>query len=111
MGTPPIEPPVAPNFNPVGKVPAEIEKLYGGVPPLTCSVCPYAPPIDPLGKVLGVIVRLPLPVVNVPVTVSGAAGILNVQVFPDTLQDVGVPLHPPKLEPDGGVSVKITCVL
>ena len=38
VGTPEIVPLVAPKFSPTGNVPAEIEKLYGGVPPLTCSV-------------------------------------------------------------------------
>jgi hypothetical protein len=51
------------------------------------------------------------PVVKVAVTVSGPAGILNVQVVAPTVHAVGVALHPPKLPPAGGVSVKITAVL
>jgi hypothetical protein len=51
------------------------------------------------------------PVVNVAVTVSGPAGMLNVQVVARTVHAVGVALHPPKPPPDGGVSVKMTCVL
>lgn len=52
-----------------------------------------------------------MPVVNVAVTVSGAAGILNVQVAPDTAHTVGVALQLPKLPPEGGVSVRVTAVL
>jgi hypothetical protein len=51
------------------------------------------------------------PVVNVAVTVSGPAGILNVQVAPDTVHVVGVALQPLKPPPKGGVSVKVTAVL
>jgi hypothetical protein len=52
-----------------------------------------------------------VPVVNVAVTVSGAAGILNVHVVAPTVHVVGAPLHPPKPPPDGGVSVRVTAVL
>jgi hypothetical protein len=36
---------------------------------------------------------------------------LNVQFAPTTTHAVGVALHPPKLPPAGGVSVKVTAVL
>ena len=49
-------------------------------------------------------------VVNVAVTVSAPAGIVNVQVAPDAVHAVGVPLHPPNAPPVGGVSVKVTCL-
>jgi hypothetical protein len=49
--------------------------------------------------------------VNVAFTVSGPAGILNVQLAPDTVHAVGAPLHPPNPPPDGGVSVRVTAVL
>lgn len=50
-------------------------------------------------------------VVNVAVTVSGPAGISNVQVVAPTAHAVGVALHPPNPPPDGGVSVKVIAVL
>ena len=49
-------------------------------------------------------------VVNVAVTVSAPAGIVNVQVAPDGVHAVGVALQPPNAPPAGGVSVKITCL-
>jgi hypothetical protein len=49
-------------------------------------------------------------VANVAVTVSGPAGILNVQVAPTTKHPVGVPVHPLNTPPLGGVSVKVTAV-
>lgn len=54
----------------------------------------------------------PFAEVNVTVTVSGAAGMLKLQVVPPppTTHAVGVPLKVP-VEPAGGVSVKITGAL
>jgi hypothetical protein len=49
-------------------------------------------------------------VANVAVTVSGPAGILNVQVAPVTVHAAGVPVHPLNVPPLGGVSVKVTPV-
>jgi hypothetical protein len=52
-----------------------------------------------------------VPVVNVAVTVSGPAGMVNVHVVAPTVHAVGVALHPPKPPPAGGVSVRVTAVL
>jgi hypothetical protein len=67
---------------------------------------------SPNGSGVGVIVIVPGAVVlNVAVTVSGPAGIANVQVAPDTVHAVGVPLQLPNAPPAGGVSVRVTAVL
>ena len=47
---------------------------------------------------------------NVAVTVSAAAGILNVQVVPEPVHAVGVPLHPANVNPGCGVSLSVTDV-
>ena len=49
----------------------------------------------------------PVPKLNVPVTVSAAAGMLNVQAPAVTVHNVGVPLQLPKAELAPGVAVKV----
>jgi hypothetical protein len=48
--------------------------------------------------------------VNVAVTVSADAGIVNVQVAPATVHEVGVPFHPANVEPFVTACVNTTCV-
>lgn len=48
--------------------------------------------------------------VNVAVTVSAVAGIVNVQVAPATVHIVGAPLHPANVEPFVTACVNTTCV-
>src|SRR5580704_17112320 len=110
VGTPPIVPLVAPKFSPAGNVPAEIVKLYGAVPPLTCSVCPYAPPIAPLGKVLGLIVKPPPLVLNVAVTVVAAPHNVTIQLggFVCGLAATQLELNPPNVEPEFAVALSVT---
>jgi hypothetical protein len=50
------------------------------------------------------------PAVNVAVTASATAGIVNVQVAPATVHIVGVPLHPANVEPLVTACVNTTCV-
>jgi hypothetical protein len=50
------------------------------------------------------------PAVNVAVTVSAIAGIVNVQVAPATVHIVGAPLHPANVEPPVTACVNTTCV-
>jgi hypothetical protein len=50
------------------------------------------------------------PAVNVAVTVSAAAGIVNVQVVPATVHIVGAPFHPANVEPFVTPCVSTTCV-
>ena len=84
--------------------------------PLFVTVIVYAT-FPPGATVLGpvsVIARsasAPETDVNVAVTVSGPAGMLNVHVEVPTVHAIGAPLHPPNPPPDGGVSVKVTAVL
>jgi hypothetical protein len=110
VGTPPIVPLVAPKFSPAGNVPAEIVKLYGAVPPLTCNVCPYAPPIAPLGKVLGLIVNPPPAVLNVTLTVVAAPFNVAVQLggFVCGLAGVQFVLKLPNVEPEFAVALSVT---
>ena len=49
----------------------------------------------------------PVPELNVPVTVSAAAGMLNVQAPAVTVHDVGAPLQLPKDELTAGEAVKV----
>jgi hypothetical protein len=46
---PEIIPVDAPRDNPGGRVPADIDQMYEGVPPPTVRVLLYANPISPLG--------------------------------------------------------------
>jgi hypothetical protein len=48
--------------------------------------------------------------VNVAVTVSAEAGIVNVQVAPATVHEVGAPFHPANVEPFVTACVNTTCV-
>lgn len=48
--------------------------------------------------------------VNVAVTVSAAAGIVNVHVAPPTVHIVGAPFHPPNVDPFVTPCVNTTCV-
>ena len=82
--------------------------------------------VQALGQVIpaGLLVTVPVPPpasvtfkanvvtvgLNVAVTVSDADGILNVQVVPDPVHAVGVPLHPPNVKPGCGVSLSVTDV-
>src|ERR1700722_10980663 len=110
VGTPPIVPLVAPKFNPAGNVPAEIVKLYGAVAPLPCGVCPYAPPIAPLGKVLGLIFNPPPLVLKVTVTVVAAPFNVTVQLggFVCGLAGVQFVLKLPNVGPEFAVALSVT---
>ena len=58
-------------------------------------------PFTPIFAVLGVTAidfNVSVPAVNVAVTVSAAAGIVNVQVAPATVHIVGTPFHPANVE-------------
>lgn len=82
-------------------------KLQAIKPPLS-KTTPF--PVAPLPGVI-FRVKFDAPVLKVAVTVSVPAGILKVQVEPETVHEVGAPLQPLNVEPVVGVSVKTTDVL
>jgi hypothetical protein len=53
VGVPVIAPVAAFSESPVGKLPAETLNVYEPLPPLALTVCEYATPTVPLGKVAG----------------------------------------------------------
>ena len=106
------------SVRPVGIVSVTVTVPFVGPAPAAFdTVTVYVAPLCPCVKFPVCVFVIPstglepVPVLNVPVTVSNAAGMLNVQVAPTTTHKVGVPLHPLKDEPVGGVSVKTTGAL
>ena len=53
VGVPVIAPVAAFNERPAGRLPADTLNVYAPVPPVALTVCEYATPTVPLGKLTG----------------------------------------------------------
>jgi hypothetical protein len=49
----PVKPPPLAKFNPLGKLPVVLAKVYGAVPPVAVRVCEYGVPAKPFTKLAG----------------------------------------------------------
>jgi hypothetical protein len=110
-------PPITSRIRPAGTVSVIVTVPLVGPVPTFDTVTVYAAPLSPTVNVpsCDLLIASTGPVgaavVNVAVTVSAPAGILNVHVVAPTVHAVGVPLQPPNAPPAGGVSVRVTAVL